>query len=80
MQQDFYCSQLYGSSGDDYWNNGTYFGIRRIIIATKDDSLTSLQLHYALQGDESVKAKDIKGFPRGSAQGDRKEESHSMHN
>ena len=42
--------------------------------------LMSIQLHYALQGDERVKDKDIKGFLRGSAQGDRKEESHSMYN
>ena len=45
-------------------------------MTTKDNFLTSVQLDYGLDGDESVKDKHILGFRRGSAIGTQINVSH----
>lgn len=67
---EFYCSQEYGCPGGLHdWSDGTYSGIRRISLTKNDNSLTSVQLHYGLEGDESVNGKYIRGFRHGNADG-----------
>lgn len=64
--ENFHCSQRHGGRGGAYWNDGTYSGIRRIITTTNGNNwLTSIQLHYALEGDASVKDKYIEALPHG---------------
>ena len=36
------------------WSNGTYSGVKEITMMTNQYSLTSVQLHYGLDGDESL--------------------------
>jgi hypothetical protein len=76
----FYRSPLYGGHGGDYWNDGTYSGIKRITMTAKDNSLTSVQLHYALEGDESGKDIFIFDLLHGRADGAPIEVSRSMFN
>lgn len=66
ISQNFHCSQRHGGRGGAYWNDGTYSGIRRIITTTNGNNwLTSIQLHYALEGGASVKDKYIEALPHG---------------
>jgi hypothetical protein len=70
LPQEFYWSQQYGCPGGLHdWSDGTYSGIRRITLTKNDNSLTSVQLHYGLEGDESVNDKYIRGLRHGNADG-----------
>lgn len=66
-ENEFCRSQPYGGFGGDYWNDGTYSGIRRITMTSKDNRLASVQLTYGLEGDESVKDKYFLGLRHGGA-------------
>lgn len=66
---EFCCSQLYGGLGGSDRSDGTYSGFRRITMTATHDLLTSVQLHYGLEGDESVKDKYMEGFLYGNAVG-----------
>lgn len=65
----FYCTQLYGGSGGNYWNDGTYSGIRGITMTAQNNSLTSVQLYYALESKNG----NIPGHRYGNEVGDKME-------
>jgi hypothetical protein len=52
---------MYGGPGGDYRSDGTYSGIRRITTTVNDNLLTSVQLQYGLEGDESLKERYLAG-------------------
>lgn len=67
----YHATPLYGHSERGIkWDDGTFSGIRRIVMTTTADTLTSLKVTYALAGnDPSVLGKEFGGFTHGGAGG-----------
>lgn len=67
--EEFYCSQVYGGHGGGEWTDGTYSGVKRITLTADQYALTSIQLHYALDGDESLTGISFSGAQHGGVIG-----------
>lgn len=46
----FYCSPSFGGSRGMFFNDGTYSSIRRITVTVNQETLTSVQLDYGIEG------------------------------
>ena len=61
----FYCSPPYGCPGGIFFNDGTYSSIRVITVTVNQETLTSVQLDYGIDGQK------FQGAQHGGANGTR---------
>lgn len=75
MAKNYCATRLYGNSQNGLkWDDGTFSGIKRIVVTTDADAVTSLTVMYALEGrDPSVRHQDFGGLKHGGT-GDNKKE------
>jgi hypothetical protein len=71
---------MYGGPAGGSRSDGTYSGIRRITTTVNDNLLTSVQLQYGLEGDESLKERYLAGARYGLVGGAPTEVSRFMLN
>lgn len=65
----YYASTFYGNSlGGTKWDDGTFSRVKKITMTANEKTLTSLQVHYGLEGNNaSVHGSNFGGVQHGGA-------------